>query len=168
MDLVRAIKHVNGLYSSDLMDEIARTGSIKNLDNIPKNIRDTFVTAMDINPETHVKMLSAFQKYTDNAVSKTINLPTTASVEDVISVYMMAAELKCKGITVYRDKSRGEQVLNIGSSVSVPAMAVQTLARHTQDESLNAVSDSCPECGNKLALEEGCKKCYGCGYSVCG
>nr|MBP9670692.1 adenosylcobalamin-dependent ribonucleoside-diphosphate reductase [Candidatus Woesebacteria bacterium] len=86
-DLVKAIKHVNGLYSSDLMDEIARTGSIQQLDKIPKEIRETFVTAMDIKPETHVKMLASFQKYTDNAVSKTINLPSDATVEDVMNVY---------------------------------------------------------------------------------
>ncbi|MFZ2199717.1 MAG: adenosylcobalamin-dependent ribonucleoside-diphosphate reductase, partial [Microgenomates group bacterium] len=115
-DLVKAIKHVNGLYSSDLMDEIARTGSVKKLEAIPVKIRKTFVTAMDIEPVTHVKMLSAFQKFTDNAVSKTINLPAEATVEDVMNVYMMAANLKCKGITVYRDKSRGEQVLNVGRS----------------------------------------------------
>jgi len=168
-DLVRAIKHVNGLYSADLMDEIARTGSVAKLEMIPEKIRETFVTAMDIKPETHVQMLAAFQKYTDNAVSKTINLPAEATVEDVMNVYMMAASLKCKGITVYRDKSRGEQVLNVGKSATgVPALAVKAFSRHKQDVSLNAVSETCPECGNKLAIEEGCKKCYGCGYSVCG
>ena len=164
-DLVKAIKHVNGLYSSDLMDEIARTGSIQKLDKIPKEIRETFVTAMDIKPETHVKMLASFQKFTDNAVSKTINLPSDATVEDVMNVYMMAADLKCKGITVYRDKSRGEQVLNVGTSVNQQvSKSVNQLVR----KSVSPDIDSCPECGNKLALEEGCKKCYGCGYSVCG
>jgi len=169
-DLVKAIKHVNGVYSAELMDEIARLGSIRGIATIPEKIREIFVTAMDITPETHVRMLSAFQKYTDNAVSKTINLPAEATVEDVMNVYMMAAELKCKGITVYRDKSRGEQVLNVGkiSMVEVPALAVQALARHKQDESANAVANSCPECKGKLAIEEGCKKCHSCGYSVCG
>lgn len=167
-DLVKAIKHVNGLYSNELMDIIARTGSIQKLEKIPKKIRSVFVTAMDIKPETHVEMLSAFQKYTDNAVSKTINLPAEASVEDVVNVYLLAANLKCKGITVYRDKSRGEQVLNVGKVANLPAMAVKALSRHTQDELPNAVVNSCPECGGKLAIEEGCKKCYGCGYAVCG
>lgn len=169
-DLVKAIKHVNGLYSADLMDEIARTGSIQQLESIPQAIREVFVTAMDIKPETHVQMLAAFQKYTDNAVSKTINLPADASVEDVMNVYMLAASLKCKGITVYRDKSRGEQVLNVGNSStkSAPSAAVQTQALRARIESANTVADSCPECGSKLALEEGCKKCYSCGYSVCG
>jgi ribonucleoside-diphosphate reductase alpha chain len=164
-DLVKAIKHVNGLYSADLMDEIARTGSIQKLEQIPEKIRSVFVTAMDIRPETHVAMLSAFQKYTDNAVSKTINLPADATVEDVMNVYMMAAESKCKGITVYRDKSREVQVLNVGNSVN------QRISKPVSQKvggSVGQGGEVCPECGSKLALEEGCKKCYGCGYSVCG
>lgn len=172
-DLVKAIKHVNGLYSNDLMDEIARTGSIQKLEKIPEKIRKVFVTAMDIKPETHVAMLSAFQKYTDNAVSKTINLPAEATVEDVMNVYMMAADLKCKGITVYRDKSRGEQVLNVGTAVSTPArLPAGKAGQHEKNVETskrgNIVTDLCPECGSMLAIEEGCKKCYGCGYSVCG
>ncbi len=167
-DLVKAIKHVNGLYSSDLMDEIARTGSIQQLDKIPKEIRETFVTAMDIKPETHVKMLASFQKYTDNAVSKTINLPSDATVEDVMNVYMMAADLKCKGITVYRDKSRGEQVLNVGTSTNQPVRQSENSESRRSSKSENQNKELCPECSSKLALEEGCKKCYGCGYSVCG
>lgn len=163
-DLVKAIKHVNGLYSNELMDEIARTGSISQLVKIPKEIRETYVTAMDITPETHVKMLASFQKYTDNAVSKTINLPSDATVEDVMNVYMMAADLKCKGITVYRDKSRGEQVLNIGKATTPAVSRSVTVPQLHSD----TASEACPECGSKLALEEGCKKCYGCGYSVCG
>ena len=148
-DLVRAIKHVNGLYSTELMDEIARDGSIAKIARIPQKIREVFVTSMDIAPEMHVRMLAAFQNYTDNAVSKTINLPASATVEDVMAVYMLAADLKCKGITVYRDKSREVQVLNVGKVEK-------------------KVGDFCPECKGKLAIEEGCKKCYGCGYSVCG
>lgn len=165
-DLVKAIKHINGLYSNELMDEIARTGSIQNLETIPVQIREVFVTAMDIKPETHVQMLAAFQKYTDNAVSKTINLPAEATVEDVMNVYMMAAELKCKGITVYRDKSREVQVLNVGQSQVSKSQVlnkIKTLNTNNQN-----VEDVCPECGGKLAIEEGCKKCYSCGYSVCG
>lgn len=161
-DLVKAIKHVNGLYSTELMDEIGQSGSIQKLENIPQAIREVFTTAMDIAPETHVKMLAAFQKYTDNAVSKTINLPADATVEDVMNVYMLAADLKCKGITVYRDKSRGEQVLNVGkANVEV---ASHKVIKSVKSENI----EICPECNGKLALEEGCKKCYGCGYSVCG
>ncbi|MFH2085882.1 MAG: adenosylcobalamin-dependent ribonucleoside-diphosphate reductase [bacterium] len=170
-DLVRGIKHVNGLYSTELMDEIARKGSIQHLEQIPKAIRSVFVTAMDLDAETHVRMLSAFQKYTDNAVSKTINLPGTATVDDVLQVFYLASELNCKGITVYRDGSREVQVLNVGKSgvqAGVSAVAVKALSRHKQDESANAIANSCPNCGGKLAIEEGCKKCYGCGFAVCG
>ena len=167
-DLVKAIKHVNGIYSTELMDEIGRSGSIQKLEIIPLNIRNTFVTAMDIKPETHVKMLAAFQKYTDNAVSKTINLPSDATVEDVMKVYMMAAELKCKGITVYRDKSREVQVLNVGTSANQKVRQSDNSDNQRIRKSENQSGEFCPECGNKLALEEGCKKCYGCGYSVCG
>jgi ribonucleoside-diphosphate reductase alpha chain len=170
-DLVKAIKHVNGLYSTELMDEIARVGSIQKLENIPKKIREIFVTAMDIAPVTHVKMLASFQKYTDNAVSKTINLPAEASVEDVMKVYMLAADLKCKGITVYRDKSRGEQVLNVGQSPitkhQIPNKPASPAGRSKIINSNDQNGELCPECNSKLALEEGCKKCYGCGYSVC-
>ncbi|MFH2019249.1 MAG: adenosylcobalamin-dependent ribonucleoside-diphosphate reductase [bacterium] len=158
-DLVRAIKFENGLYSTQLMDEIAKSGSIQKLVKIPKKIREVFVTSMDIAPEQHVRMLSAFQKYTDNAVSKTINLSSEATVEEVISVYQLASKLKCKGITVYRDKSRTEQVLNVGkASAQRPSEKVIVQKREA----------GCPECGSKLAIEEGCKKCYSCGYSVCG
>ncbi len=166
-DLVRAIKHVNGLYSNELMDEIARSGSIQHIERIPKEIRDTYVTAMDLTAEDHVAMLAAFQKYTDNAVSKTINLPSTATVDDVIKVFYQASELNCKGITVYRDGSREGQVLNVGKSDN-PSTSVQTPARRAQDELPNAVGNECPNCGGKLAKEEGCKKCYSCGFAVCG
>jgi len=165
IDLVKAIKHVNGLYSTELMDEIGQSGSIQKLTKIPQKIREVFTTAMDIAPETHVKMLAAFQKYTDNAVSKTINLPTDATVEDVMKVYMMAAELKCKGITVYRDKSRDIQVLNVGQS---PSTKHQIPNKFKIQNPNDQKGELCPECGSKLAIEEGCKKCYGCGYSVCG
>lgn len=164
-DLVRAIKFENGLYSTELMDEIAKSGSIQKLIKIPKKIREVFVTSMDINPEQHVKMLAAFQKYTDNAVSKTINLSSGATVKEVMEVYMLASKLKCKGITVYRDKSRDIQVLNVGQSPSTNSQIpnkFKVLNSNDQDGEL------CSECGSKLAIEEGCKKCYSCGYSVCG
>jgi len=103
-----------GFYSSDLMMEIAKQGSIQNIKEIPKDVRRLFVTALDIKPEWHVRMQAAFQEYTDNAVSKTINLPVNATVNDVKKAYLLAYKLKCKGITVYRYGSKPQQVLYIG------------------------------------------------------
>ncbi len=103
-----------GFYSKDLMYKIARTGSIQRLKEIPKEIREIFVTALDIDPEWHVKMQAAFQKYTDNAVSKTINLRYEATPSDVRNAFILAWKLKCKGITIYRYGSKEKQVLYIG------------------------------------------------------
>ncbi|MCK4434479.1 ribonucleotide-diphosphate reductase subunit alpha, partial [Candidatus Bathyarchaeota archaeon] len=91
-----------------------RTGSVQNIGKVPEDVKRVFVTALDIQPEWHVRMQAAFQKYTDNAVSKTVNLPEDAAIGDVEKVFRLAYRLKCKGITIYRNRSRPEQVLNIG------------------------------------------------------
>lgn len=97
---------------------IAQTGSIQKIQSIPKKIKDIFITALDIKPEYHVKIQAAFQKYTDNAVSKTVNLPGRASKEDVEKIFKLAYKLKCKGITLYRYGSKPEQVLKVASDYS--------------------------------------------------
>jgi len=102
-----------GFYSSNLMAEIASKGTIKEMQEIPEEVRQVFVTAHDISPEWHIRMQAAFQKHTDNAVSKTVNLPKDATVEDVRKVYDLAFELGCKGVTIYRDGSREKQVLSV-------------------------------------------------------
>lgn len=104
-----------GFYSRELMLEIAKTGSIKNLKNIPPEVKKVFQTALDIDPEWHVQVQAAFQKHTDNAVSKTVNLPQDATTDKVRQIYELAYQLKCKGITVYRYGSKKGQVLYLGS-----------------------------------------------------
>jgi ribonucleoside-diphosphate reductase alpha chain len=101
---------VRGLYSEELMKKVIDEGSVQNTD-LPKDIKDVFVTAYDISPEQHVRMQAAFQKYTDLGVSKTVNMPPEATVEDVKNVYMLAWKTGCKGITIYREGSRGIAVI---------------------------------------------------------
>ena len=103
-----------GFYSARLLEEIARTGSVQKIEGVPDDVKRLFVTALDIKPEWHVRMQAVFQKYTDNAVSKTVNLPRQATVEDVRGIYELAWKLKCKGVTVFRYGSKPEQVLYIG------------------------------------------------------
>jgi len=112
--LFEIIAKERGFYGAELLEEIARTGSVQGIKGVPDDVKRVFVTALDINPDWHVRMQAAFQKYTDNAVSKTVNLPHDATVEDVEKVFWLAYELRCKGITVYRYGSKPEQVLNIG------------------------------------------------------
>ena len=101
-----------GFYSEELMDAIAQKGTIRDIEEIPKEIREIFVTAHDVSPEWHIRMQAAFQKYTDNAVSKTVNLPRDATADDVLKAYNLAYELGCKGVTIYRDGSKQSQVLS--------------------------------------------------------
>jgi ribonucleoside-diphosphate reductase alpha chain len=108
------ISKERGFYSTELISKIAKTGSVQGLSEVPSDVRRLFVTALEIAPEWHVRMQAAFQKYTDNAVSKTVNLPHEATIDDVKRIFMMAWKLKCKGITVYRYGSKAEQVLVVG------------------------------------------------------
>jgi len=112
--LFEMITKERGFYSAKLLEEIAKTGSVQKIEQVPEDIKRLFVTALDIEPEWHVRMQAAFQKYTDNAVSKTVNLPSEASVEDVRKIFELAWKLKCKGVTVFRYGSKPEQVLYIG------------------------------------------------------
>lgn len=115
-----------GFYSKDLMSEIAKVGTIQGFEEIPEDIRRVFVTAQDITPENHIRMQGAFQKHVCASVSKTINFPNSASMREVETAYILAHELGCKGVTIYRDGSRDGQVLNIGKvKRAVSEVAVQ-------------------------------------------
>lgn len=100
-------------YSKELMEKVALSGSLKDIEGIPNDVKTIFQTSHDIDPLWHVKMQAVFQKYTDNAVSKTVNMPHESTIEDVRKVYMYAYKTGCKGITIYRDGSREKQVLNL-------------------------------------------------------
>jgi ribonucleoside-diphosphate reductase alpha chain len=130
-----------GFYSTGLMREIAEHGTIHDIRRIPEDIRRVFVTAHDIEPEWHIKIQSAFQKYTDNAVSKTVNFANSATKEDVSDVYMLAYRMGCKGVTIYRDGSRDSQVLNIGS-----------VNRDKNEEAAMTAAPVCEACEAREAL----------------
>lgn len=120
-------------FSRDLALEIAKTGTIAHLEHLPAELRRIFVTSMDIAPEWHVRMQAAFQEHTDNAVSKTVNLPQNATPGDVRNIFLLAYELGCKGITVYRYGCRSSQVLYVGDE-------------ETSDEMFIVKSDYAGEC----------------------
>ncbi len=136
-----------GFYSKELMERISETNSIADYDEIPDDVKRVFVTTHDVKPEWHVRMQAAFQKYTDNAVSKTINLPSEATEDDVHQAYETAFELGCKGITIYRDGSRAEQVLSTGSTsdpnakTSAAARPAKTTIVEDRPDVLNGITE---------------------------
>ncbi len=129
-----AVAKHEGFYSPELMEQLALKGSLAELD-VPDWVKEVFRTSHDITPEWHVRIQAAFQQYTDNAVSKTINFPYDATVDDMARAYMLAHELGCKGITVYRDSSKADQVLSTGETGTHTAIAtLPTDARPTAGE----------------------------------
>jgi ribonucleoside-diphosphate reductase alpha chain len=158
----------HGFYSKTLMSHVATNGSLEQIGEIPEAPRRLFVTTHEIAPEWHVKMQATFQNHIDAAVSKTINFPHNASVEDVGQAYLLAYELGCKGLTIYRDGSREQQVLSTklpGFRETNPLAAASDAEIRTPENQLLA-KNMCPDCGSALQHNGSCLYCT-CGYSVC-
>ncbi|TAL36805.1 MAG: TSCPD domain-containing protein [Spirochaetes bacterium] len=111
--LFEATARERKILTDELMKQVAESGSVAHIEGVPEDVRRVFVTAHDISPESHIRIQAAFQKYVDNAVSKTVNFPNTATEQDIEKVYRLAYALNCKGVTVYRDGSRDNQVLEV-------------------------------------------------------
>jgi ribonucleoside-diphosphate reductase alpha chain len=154
--LKEALEEV-GLYNDKIMSEVRARGSLKYIKEIPDHIKRVFVTSMDITPEAHVLMQAALQKYTSNALSKTINFPHNATMEDIAKGYLLAWKTGCKGITVYRDGSRYVQVLSTQETPQPKEESSSDLYK----------KDICPDCRAQLRRSEGCKVCDHCSFSAC-
>jgi ribonucleoside-diphosphate reductase alpha chain len=119
--LFEKIARERGFYTPELMREIAQTGQVRGNKAVPPDIQKLFPTAYDVSPEYHVAMQAAFQRFVDSAISKTVNMPETATVDDVVRVYTLAHSSGCKGVTVYRNNSRADQVLTAGKQIEIMA-----------------------------------------------
>ncbi len=148
-----AKKH--GFYSDQLMRDTADQG-IQHIPEIPEDVKRVFVTAQDIAPEWHIRMQAAFQKYTDNAISKTINFPADASLQDVAQGFLLAYKLGCKGLTVYRDRSLDQQVIQF------------TQRKHTQKSNEPQLHPfmRCAECGAAVQPGQAKANCQVCGTAL--
>jgi ribonucleoside-diphosphate reductase alpha chain len=156
------------------MEKIAAEGTLQHCDEIPEDVRKVFVCAHDITPYWHVRMQAAWQKHTDNAISKTVNFSHDAQVEDVKEVYTLAYKQGCKGVTIYRDGSKGfeNQVLNLNvkgkSNKEVEDQYKQKVLSNKPHDLSKGEMKTCTKCnGNKLHMQEGCATCMDCGYSYC-
>ncbi|SVD97450.1 uncharacterized protein METZ01_LOCUS450304, partial [marine metagenome] len=161
-------------YSDELMEHISTGGSIQDRPDVPQWAKDVYVTSGEISPEAHVLMQAAFQKSCDSGISKTINFPNSATIEDVYSAYMIAWQSKCKGITVYRSGSREKEVLVKAETPDSENVLDITTYDYLEDlidvpfltkgESvrLNTCCDS-----PFIVKEGGCSSCKSCGWSKC-
>jgi ribonucleoside-diphosphate reductase alpha chain len=144
-----------GIWTRELMEKIAEHGTIAHCEEIPEWIRKSFVTAHDIMPVDHIRMQAAFQKYTDNAVSKTVNFPNSAATEDVEEAFILAYKTGCKGVTVYRDGSREEQVLSTRKTEEKPQPQLQTGAGKVMPKKRPSMIR-----GGTRLMKTGCGKLY--------
>ena len=164
-----------GFYSEELMKKIASQGTLDGIDEVPDDVKKVFEVSFNITAEKHILMQAAFQKYVSNAVSKTINFPNSATLNQVKEGYMLAWKTGCKGCTVYRDGSRGNQVLNIKEvNKNKKKESKDQIVEKTKNEEKSEVTNLsskqitiCPECDTTLIKQEGCVLCPECSWSAC-
>ena len=161
--LFEEIMREGGYDSPELMQQVAETGTLHGIDSIPEELKRVFVTSHDIAPEWHIKMQAAFQRHTDNAVSKTVNFPNEATVEDVAKVYLMAYNLGCKGVTVYRDGSRDAQVLTRGKEKKKASAAEDTTGIECPGDAPLVAAMPAPKARGEVAFGVTRKVLTGCG-----
>jgi len=172
-----------------IFTEVSKTGGCQQVSGVPADLAKVFATSHDISWKWHVRMQAGWQKHVDSAVSKTINLPSTSTVEDVKQAYLFADESGCMGITIYRDRSRERQVLHLGQGLLAPvsldgagvsetspkaSLQQGNGSRKTKDKFhrhryvvTNGDSSICPECRTPMVFHEGCATCPNCSYSFC-
>ncbi len=137
-----------GWYTDELMEKLAELTSVREVAGIPKAARELFVTAHDIEPEWHIRMQAAFQKHTDNAVSKTVNFRRNATKEDVRKAYVLAYDEGCKGVTIYRDDSRENQVLSVGKAEKTKVEPMKITPRDRPETTSGVTEKVTTGCGN--------------------
>jgi ribonucleoside-diphosphate reductase alpha chain len=158
-----------GLYSEELVQRVIDNhGSIQGIKEIPADLRAVFKTAHDINWKDHIRMQAAFQKWTDNAITKTINMTAETTPSDIREAYVLAWKLGCKGLTVYRDRTKKEQVFSFGANQSDKSSDSPQGASFVSKKASDAPHGaSCPDCSTVLVKDKKCWKCKGCGWSTC-
>jgi len=151
----KEVAEKEGFLSDELLNKVAETGNVHDLDLVPEKWQGAFVTSHEITPFWHTRMQAAFQKYTDNAVSKTVNFPNEATVDDVRKTYLLSYNLGCKGTTIYRDGSRDGQVLNVGTDTNKKTEDAQT-----DDISFQPKDRPKVLVGRTVEMMTGCGKLY--------
>jgi len=137
------VARARGIYKREILAEIARWGTLRRIRGIPRDVKRVFVTAFDVEPEQHLRIQAAFQEHCDNSVSKTINLPAEATIDDVRNIYLMAHRLRCKGITVYRYGSRAEQVLSFRGADGGPVILEEDLVAADSEFAGGCMTGTC-------------------------
>ncbi len=150
--------------AKEIVDKLASGEDVAGIKELDKADKKLFVTTHNIAPEWHIKIQAAWQKWIDNSVSKTINFPYNATVDDVKTAYLTGWKLGLKGITIYRDGSKMDQVLNVKGKESKLS---STTNLHVDNKPGTAEKTVCPECGAAAQVKDGCVSCPQCGWSKC-